>query len=100
MSTVLSRDTILEILDELKPELEAEYKVREIGLFGSYVRGEQNRESDIDILVVLEDDADLFDLGALHEFLEERFQCRVDVVPRDAIREELRDGILQEVSAA
>ena len=44
-----------------------------------------------------QDGADLFDLIGLSQFLEERLQRPVDVVPRRALREELRDAVLQEV---
>ena len=78
--------------DELK-----RFKVREIGLFGSVVRGEQKLTSDLDVLVDFADDADLFDLVGLGLFLEEKLGCKVDVVPRRALRQELRDQVLKEV---
>ncbi|MEI7457680.1 MAG: nucleotidyltransferase domain-containing protein [Nitrosomonadales bacterium] len=48
---MLTRETILETLRVLKPELVAKYKIRSIGLFGSYARGEQTTKSDVDVLV-------------------------------------------------
>ena len=64
---------LLAKLRELKPIVEARYKAKEIGLFGSYVRGEQSVGSDIDV------------------------QRKVDVVPKSALREELRDSVLSEM---
>lgn len=43
-------DEIKELLKKVKPEIMKRYKVKEIGIFGSYVRGEETEESDIDIL--------------------------------------------------
>lgn len=90
-------EDILAKLKELKPIITARYKAREIGLFGSFVRGEQNANSDIDILADFEDGADLFDLIGLTLYLEETFQRPVDVVPKRALRAELQDSVLREV---
>ena len=54
--------------------------------------------SDIDLLVDFEDGADLLDFVGLGLFLEERLHRKVDVVPKNALREELREQVLQEVS--
>ena len=92
------REEIIERLKALKPELQAHYKVRELGLFGSFVRGEQHEASDIDILVEFEETADLFDLVRLANFLEEQLQRKVDIVSRRALRPELREQVLREVA--
>ncbi len=84
-------------LEALKPELKRIYKVREIGVFGSWVRGEQHMGSDIDVLVEFEEDADLFDWMGLTLYLEEVLGFPVDVVPRKALRPELRDEVLKQV---
>ena len=90
-------DEILETLRQVKPELVKAFKVSEIGVFGSVIRGEQREESDIDILVDLEEEADLLDLIGLGQFLEERLHHKVDVVPTRALRQEIRDRVLNEV---
>lgn len=77
----------------------ARYKAKEIGLFGSFVRGEQSATSDIDVLVEFEEEADLFDLVGLALRLEEELQRKVDVIPKRALREELRESVLREVVA-
>ena len=89
-------EELLARLRALKPELTARYKVQEMALFGSFVRGEQDEASDIDVLVDFEEGADLFDLVELALFLEEQLQREVDVVSRQALRTELRDSVLQE----
>ncbi len=90
------RDLIAK-LRELKPFVKARYKAKEISLFGSFVRGEQNAGSDIDVLVEFEEEADLFDLMGLTLYLEETLQRKVDVVPKNALREELRESVLAEL---
>jgi predicted nucleotidyltransferase len=90
-------DDLLAKLRELKPQAAASYKVREIGLFGSFARGQQEADSDIDVLVDFDDSADLFDLTGLALCLEEQLQRKVDVVPKRALREELRESVLREV---
>jgi hypothetical protein len=91
-----SKEDYLAKLKSLHDELKR-FKVREIGLFGSVVRGEQKQSSDLDVLVDFADDADLFDLVGLGLFLEEKIGRKVDVVPKRALRQELRDRVLKEV---
>jgi len=94
---IFNKEEILSILKNLKSEIKTKYRVKNLGLFGSYVKKEQQEASDIDILVEFEEDADLFHLIGLSLFLEENFNVKVDVVSKSALKEELRDNILQEV---
>ncbi len=93
----MSASELLTKLRSLKPSVMARYKAKEIGLFGSFVRGEEHAQSDIDVLVEFEDGADLLDLVGLSLFLEDEFQLKVDVVPKRALREGIREAVLQEV---
>ena len=95
----MTTEEILVRLRELKPQVLQKFRAKEIQLFGSNVRREQNAESDIDILVDFEDEADLFDLTGLAIFLEDELQQKVDVVPKRALREELQESILNEAIA-
>jgi predicted nucleotidyltransferase len=92
------KEEILKIIREVREDLREQYKVKEIGVFGSVVRAEQKESSDIDVLVEFEDGADLFDLVGLGFFLEEKLNQKIDVVPKRALREELKEGILKEVA--
>jgi predicted nucleotidyltransferase len=96
MSTMSTRELLVK-LRALKPEMAARYKVKEVGLFGSFVRGDQGGASDIDVLVDFEEGADLFDLAGLGLFLEEELQRQVDIVPKRALRAEIRESVLGEV---
>jgi predicted nucleotidyltransferase len=92
-----SKQEILSLIKALRGEIKQRYKVKEIGVFGSVVREEQRQASDIDVLVDFEAGADLFDLVGLGLFLEEKLGQKVDVVPKRALREEIRGAVLKEV---
>lgn len=77
--------------------LRKRYKVKEIGVFGSTVRGEQRRKSDIDILVEYEELPDLIDFINLENYLEGILKRKVDLVEKHGVRPELKDEILSEV---
>jgi len=87
---------LLARMRKLKRKIMKRYKAKEIELFGSVVRGEQSGASDIDLLVEFEEGADLLDLTGLAIFLEEELGRKVDVVPKRALREELRQSVLRE----
>jgi len=94
-----AQETIKEIINTLnsfRAIIRKEYKAEVIGLFGSYVRGEQKETSDIDVIVKFLDDASLFDLVGLADFLEEKLGIKVDIVPIDTIRTEIKEDILRE----
>ena len=80
-----------------KEELRKKYKVRSLGIFGSYARGEQKKSSDLDILVKFNPNATLFDFVGLGNYLEEKLKFKVDVVSEGGIRPELKKYILKEV---
>ena len=92
----MGKNEVLDTLKALRPELETRYKVNEISLFGSFVRGEQAESSDIDVLVDFNTDASYFDLVRLGDFLEEKFQRHVDVIPKESLRAEIREAVLRE----
>ncbi|MFN3740863.1 MAG: nucleotidyltransferase family protein [Thermodesulfovibrionales bacterium] len=94
--------TLKEIKDILtfhKKELEEKYKIKEISIFGSYIREDQKKRSDIDILVDFYEVPDLLKFIEIERYLEEVLGVKVDLVPKPALRAELRDGILMEAVA-
>lgn len=92
---MLSVSNIEHVLRNLKPVLSEKYAVERIGYFGSYARGDQDADSDIDILVEFRRPLGwaFFDL---HELLEKELQCKVDLVSSKALKEQLRDQILRQ----
>lgn len=85
-----------EVLKKHKPILREKYKVEEIGIFGSYVRGEQSQMSDVDILVQLCEPVG-WELLDLKEFLESILNRKVDLVTVNALKPQIKDKILKEV---
>ena len=88
---------MLNIIKEHKKLLEERYKVKEIGMFGSFVRGEQERGSDLDIIVDFYELPDLLEFINLERYLQRILKKKVDLVRRPAIRKELKEKILNEV---
>jgi predicted nucleotidyltransferase len=89
-------DQLCVILDNLKPELQLRYNVSRIGIFGSYVRGEQTDTSDVDILVEFSKPIG-WTFVDCRDYLEEKLGKSVDLVTRNALKKSLRNQILQEV---
>ena len=77
---------ILEILRESKADLQKRYPLSELGLFGSYARGDFSEKSDIDILVDFNGRIDGFDFIRLAHELEDTFNCKIDIVSRKGIK--------------
>jgi hypothetical protein len=92
----MKREEIIEILRKVNEEVKTKFKGEIKGIFGSFAKGEESKESDIDILVEFESEADLIHFVGLSLFLEEKLGQRVDVVPYDTIRPEIKENILKE----
>ena len=90
-------DQIIMKLRENKPVLKEKYKVKTLGVFGSYVRGEQKEGSDLDILVEFQEPVGLFKFMELEEFLGKNTGVKVDLVSRKALKPRIGKYILEEV---
>ncbi|HOJ43885.1 MAG TPA: nucleotidyltransferase family protein [Syntrophorhabdaceae bacterium] len=89
---------ITDILKKHLPEIKTRFRIKNIGVFGSQIRGEANKKSDIDILVEFENGYKTFDnYMDLKFYLEELLGSKVDLVLKDALKEELKPHILSEV---
>lgn len=91
-----NREAIKKTLKRFKPILREKFKVKDIGIFGSYVRGEESEESDVDILVEFSEPVG-WEFIDLVEFLEEILERKVDLVTVRALKPQLKDKILKEV---
>lgn len=87
----------IEILKRLKPELQKQYGVSSLGIFGSFVRGKQKRKSDLDILVDFEKVPTLFGFIRLERFLSSKLNIKVDLVMKSALKPTIGKYILNEV---
>jgi len=84
-------------LKRLKPTLSRKFKVRRLGLFGSYVKGRTRPSSDVDVLVEFSKSIDLLDFVALEKYLADQTGAKIDLVSIKALRQEFRLAILNEV---
>lgn len=85
-------------LETLKPILHEKFQVETIGVFGSYCRGEQDKKSDVDVLVTFiePNDIDLLDFIGLKRYLSRKLKMKVDLVTKNALKPRIKDKILQE----
>ena len=95
---MLTQQNILNFLSENKLFLREQFHVVKIGIFGSFARNEQNPDSDIDILIEMENNvSNVYDLKwNLREFLKNQFQRDVDICNSKHIKPYAKDYILKD----
>ena len=93
-----TRDQILTFLSQNKKLFRDKFHIVRIGLFGSYARGEQNSDSDIDLLVEFEDNTqDLYDLKLqIKDFFKTSLGIEVDICREKYIKARIKSSILKE----
>ena len=91
-----TQDQIIRILTQHKHELNEKYKVKQLGIFGSCVRNEQRKKSDIDILVEFREPVGFAFLD-LEEYLQHLLGRKVDLVSKKALKPHIGKYILKEV---
>jgi predicted nucleotidyltransferase len=91
-----TREEIIKLLSENKAELERHFKVQKLALFGSYARGEQRADSDVDILVEVDPSIGL-EFVTLAERIEKLLGLPVEVVSRKAMKPRTLKYIEQEL---
>lgn len=92
-------EEIKSIINQHRSILADQYGIAVVGIFGSYVRGEQKPESDLDLLAEILRPISLLELIGAESYLSEIFDAKVDLVPKRNVREELRQTILEETVA-
>lgn len=85
------------ILKDHKKELAEIYKIKELGIFGSYIRGEQKKRSDVDILVEFDEPVTFFEFVALEKELSKLIGKKADLVMKTALKPRIGKHILEEV---
>ena len=88
---------IQRILRSHKEELESKHGVKEIGIFGSYIKEEQKETSDVDILVEFKKPVGLLEFVGLKNHLSDLLGVNVDLVMRKALKPNLGKRVLEEV---
>lgn len=90
-------EEIKKILNKNKIQFQNNFKVKEIGIFGSYIKSEQTKKSDLDILVEFESSIDFFDYLEFEEYLTDLLGIKVDLVMKKALKPNIGRNILKEV---
>jgi len=85
------------IIKSIKPQIKNQYHITELGIFGSYIRGEENENSDIDILINYAEAPSLFELIDLELYISECVGIKADVVTKNGLKQRYKDKILAEV---
>jgi uncharacterized protein len=89
-------DQIKKVIKQHREEIEKNFKVKKIAIFGSYVRNEQKGRSDVDILVEFNVPISLLHIVSLENYFSDILGIKADVVPKKNIRKELRETIIKE----
>jgi predicted nucleotidyltransferase len=90
---------IKNILAKYNDELRQKYSLKEIGIFGSYIRDEQKKTSDVDILIDFSEEAKITFLDFIHieNYLSDLLRVKVDLVEKCALKPRIGKHILKEV---
>lgn len=91
----MKRDEVIAILTARQEELKA-LEVKSLDLFGSVARDQAGPDSDVDFLVEFTKPGGLFQLFRVQHYLEDLLGCSVDLGTRKALREHLREPVLEE----
>jgi len=92
----MDKKEILKNLKSNKQNFKSNFHLAKIGLFGSFARGEAANTSDIDIIVKFDKPIG-WDFIILKEYLEDILNREVDLVTEEAIKLQMKKGILKEV---
>lgn len=90
-------EEIERIIKNHKPLLKKNFRVKDIGVFGSYARGEQGESSDLDVLVEFDRRIGFFKFLELEEYLQQLLRVKVDLVTKKALKPRIGRNILKEV---
>ena len=90
-------DKYTSAIREQLPELRQRFKVKSLGVFGSYVKGKQTEDSDLDLLVEFYETPGLLRFIAMENYLSDLLGVKVDLVMKDALKPAIGKRILAEV---
>ena len=92
----MDTDEVISKLQRIKPQLQREYAVKTVGLFGSFTDGTYTDTSDIDILVEFERPVG-WQFFKLEKYLEKELQRKIDLVTGNALKEQIKPYILSQI---
>ena len=93
---IRSKEDILSVLRGCLPELRRDFGVRSLELFGSYVRGEQRKNSDVDLLVNYDEEPGFYRFIELRLYLSDLLGVKVDLVEPEGLKREIAGAVLAE----
>lgn len=93
----ITQEEIYTFLRQILPIVREKYQVESLGVFGSYVRQEQNEDSDLDLLVTFVEPPSLLKFIELENYLSDRLKIKVDLVMKDSLKPAIGQFILREV---
>ena len=96
---MLTVNEVKEVVRRHSSILAERYGVSVVGIFGSYVRGEEKAGSDIDLLAEILKPISLLELVGAELYLSEVLGLKVDLVPKRSLRAEIKEAILKEAVA-
>ena len=96
MAGMLSLEKILVTLRQQIPLLAERYSVETLEVFGSYVRSEQKKDSDLDILVTFKEVPSLLTFLSIENYLSDLLEVKVDLVMKDSLKPKIGQQILRE----
>ena len=94
---MITKEYIIQKLIELKPILSKDFSVKKIGLFGSFAKNSNTEDSDIDLLVELKKPIG-WKILSLELYLEKIFNKKIDLVTKNALKDQIKKEILEEVN--
>ncbi len=89
-------EEIKQILTPYKSFLVEKFKVKELGIFGSYVKGKQTEDSDVDVLVEFSEVPTLFDLVEIQDLLSDKIGISVDLIEKESLLPAISKNVLSE----
>jgi len=82
---------------EIIKKVTKKYKPKSIGVFGSYARNEQNKKSDLDILIDFDEDLNLLELIGIEQELSEKLKVKVDLITKRSLNKNLKEYIEEDL---
>ncbi len=95
----MNKEDILAFLKNNYSFLQNKFNIKSLELFGSFARGDYNKNSDIDLLVEFNKTPDLLTFIEIEEYLSQKLKTKVDLVVKRKLKSQLKDTILKEAIA-
>jgi len=92
----MNKDEVIKEIGKKLPFLKEKYHVKNLGVFGSVARGEEKKDSDIDMLVEFNSPVGFVEFIKLEYFLSDTLKQKVDLITKNALKRVIKDQIIKE----